>query len=1376
MSSSPKVSGPSRTMLVAIFIAISLVLLAAGYGYYRSETEKVRGHKYEEIAAIGDLKSRQIHAWRKERLADAARFASGPMLRRFTEALLQNPVSEGDRAVLLEQLRLDRMGDQYHEVLLIAPDGRVAISTEESPSVPHPATQRVVAATLAKRSPLLSDFFLEPDGTVHIDAAETVVGANGQPLGALILRSRADESLFPLIQSWPTPSVSAETLLFQRIGNEVIYLNELRHRSKTALVLRLPLSRTELPAAQAVLGKQGIFQGKDYRGVDVLADLRGIPDSPWFMVAKVDAEEIFAEARYRAALISSLVVSLVLLAGAATAYVHRHRQAHLFRELCASERQQQESQRLFRATLYSIGDAVITTDNRGLVREMNPAAEALTGWPESEARGEALEQVFHVIDEDTRATVGNPVEKVLNQGSVVGLANHTMLLARDGVERPITDSAAPIREDDGTLSGVVLVFSDRTKEREAQRALQMSEHRLRAIIETEPECVKLVDRTGKLMEMNPAGLAMLEADSLMDVQGRGLMDFIQPDFHAAFRSLHESVMRGESGTLEFEVTGLKGTQRWLETHAVPLRDGKGLVSMLLGITRDITERKSAEAALLQRGRQLAVLSQASQLVNAVLETPTVMRQLVNTALELTGATDGAAALLRDGRMVFREYHLHGKLVAIELAFERGQGVPGWVLQTRAPYMTNDAEHDPHVLPDIQKALGFTNLADIPVINRQGELLGCFEIHNKPGGFNDNDILMLQGLAASAAVALENAELLAQREKAEAESRAASQKLALHVEGSPLGVIEWGTDFRVARWNPAAERIFGFTAQEALGQHALFIVPDSFRASGTGIMANLVKGVGGQYSTNENLRKDGSIITCEWHNTPLIDAGGRVVGVASQVQDITSRKAAEARIQRLTQLYLALSQCNQAIVRATDEGRLFAEVCRGAVLFGGMKMAWIGLADAATGRVVPVASFGDELGFLEGIEISLDAEDPRGRGPTGTAIREDRPSWCQDFRNDPATVPWHERGARSGWRASAALPLHRNGRVAGGLMLYSGEVNAFDEDARRLLMEMTEDISHAMDTFEAEAQRKRAEAALQESEWRYRTLAEWTPEPFCVHRDGKFIYVNPAAVSMFGAASARELLGQPILDRIHPDFRPIVLDRLKQAPSLGGRVPLIEEKFLKLDGTEIDVEVQATFIDYDGAPAVHVAIRDITQRKQTDEALRASLREKESLLREIHHRVKNNLQVITSLLRLEAGRSQQPGTRSVLQEMQNRIRSMALLHESLYRSENLEQVDLPAYIKQLTTHLFRSMLAKPGSIQLELELAPVSLPLEQAVPCGLLVNELVSNCLKHGFPDGREGKVRIELQALADGQSIRLRVGDTGVGLPADFDEKSASSL
>lgn len=181
-------------------------------------------------------------------------------------------------------------------------------------------------------------------------------------------------------------------------------------------------------------------------------------------------------------------------------------------------------------------------------------------------------------------------------------------------------------------------------------------------------------------------------------------------------------------------------------------------------------------------------------------------------------------------------------------------------------------------------------------------------------------------------------------------------------------------------------------------------------------------------------------------------------------------------------------------------------------------------------------------------------------------------------------------------------------------------------------------------------------------------------------------------------------------------------------------------------------------------------------QQEAEALRASLREKEALLKEVHHRVKNNLQVITSLLRLEAGRSAEAATRVVLKSMQGRIQAMALLHETLYRSGTFASVDLGAYLKQLATQSFRALGAHPGSVQLDLELASVRVDMEQTIPCGLLVNELISNCLKHAFPSGRTGGIRVELKPIDGSRQLRLRVSDTGIGLPADFEAKRGNSL
>ena len=188
------------------------------------------------------------------------------------------------------------------------------------------------------------------------------------------------------------------------------------------------------------------------------------------------------------------------------------------------------------------------------------------------------------------------------------------------------------------------------------------------------------------------------------------------------------------------------------------------------------------------------------------------------------------------------------------------------------------------------------------------------------------------------------------------------------------------------------------------------------------------------------------------------------------------------------------------------------------------------------------------------------------------------------------------------------------------------------------------------------------------------------------------------------------------------------------------------------------------------------IWDITEQKLNEERLRTLVSEKEALLKEVHHRVKNNLQVITSLLSLEARRSAADHTREVLVDMQARIRAMALLHESLYRSGTLASIDLGSYLRQLSIQAFRTQSTHSGAVQLKPELGSVQVGMDQAVACGLLVNELISNCLKHAFPDGNTGYVNIELLPVDAQRQWCLRVSDTGAGLPENFEEKRMNSL
>ncbi len=198
-----------------------------------------------------------------------------------------------------------------------------------------------------------------------------------------------------------------------------------------------------------------------------------------------------------------------------------------------------------------------------------------------------------------------------------------------------------------------------------------------------------------------------------------------------------------------------------------------------------------------------------------------------------------------------------------------------------------------------------------------------------------------------------------------------------------------------------------------------------------------------------------------------------------LRDIRTQKAAQDQMQRLTQLYAALGQCNQAMAHSGSERQLFQDICRSAVQFGGFSMAWVGRVDRASQAVVPVASFGDDLGYLSGILISLDPNDPRSQGPTGTAIRENRPFWSQDLLSNPQFIHWNESAQKSGWRSAAALPLMRRGEIVGSFNLYAKLVNAFNEEAQGLLVELNRDINQSLDRLADQADLKQYREHLEE---------------------------------------------------------------------------------------------------------------------------------------------------------------------------------------------------------------------------------------------------------------------------------------------------------
>lgn len=299
----------------------------------------------------------------------------------------------------------------------------------------------------------------------------------------------------------------------------------------------------------------------------------------------------------------------------------------------------------------------------------------------------------------------------------------------------------------------------------------------------------------------------------------------------------------------------------------------------------------------------------------------------------------------------------------------------------------------------------------------------------------------------------------------------------------------------------------------------------------------------------------------------------------------------------------------------------------------------------------------------------------------------------------------------------------------------------------------------------------------QAEAKFRGLLESAPDGIVVvDREGRIVIVNGEIERMFGYGRD-ELIGRKVEILVPEQYREgHVITRNgyfaspRTRPMGAGRALMGRKR----DGTGFPVEISLSPLETEQGTLVMSIVRDITDRRQAEERLEASLREKEVLLKEIHHRVKNNLQITSSLLKLQTGNITDPRTLELFSESQNRIRSMALVHEKLYQSHDLSRIDFADYAKSLASLLFRSYGAS-GRIDVEVESDPVHFTVDTAIPCGLMLNELLSNAIKHAFPDGRRGNVRIAIVA-EQGGAHSIRVRDDGIGLPPEVAIESATTL
>lgn len=912
----------------------------------------------------------------------------------------------------------------------------------------------------------------------------------------------------------------------------------------------------------------------------------------------------------------------------------------------------------------------------------------------------------------------------------------------NGKFRYFQTSKTPLIDADGVARRILGVATDITARKYVELALIESESRFRAIFNGTYQFTGLLSLDGTLLELNQTALTGT-GSSRDDAIDRPLWELPwwhdTPELRQYLQQAVSRAARGELVRGEVEFWTNDKTLAISDFSLKPLTDRSGRVVQLIAEGRDITDRKQAE-------RELHLLQAITTAVSECPDFDSALQIALNRIGQATGWTYGEAWIPNpshgclevspqwfgdrgDSLLAFRQ-------VTQTVRFFPASGLPGRVWASQQPEWIRDVSVESPSLfwrADIARQVGLKAAFGVPILDRQQvvAVLVWFAGESQP---TDRATMKL-----ITTVATQLGELM-RRKQADAALRASQQKLALHVQQTPLAAIEWTTEFEVASWNPAAEAIFGYSAEEAMGKTGSeLLLPAAIRDQIDGVWQTLIRQRGGKRNINENITKDGRVIVCEWYNTPLIDANGRTIGVASLAQDITDRVEARLQLQQLnqqleTQVRDRTAELQQTIAALRDSEaryRLMAENSTDIITRHALDGTYLYVSPASrtllgyepeefVGRNAFELFHPQDLGAIFNCYEQV-ITDPAPRTVSYRIRRQD------------GNYVWFETTTRALWETDTDLPQE--------------------------IVAVSRDISA----------RKQAETELKHAKEQLEAMLDAIPGFVSwMDRDLRYLGVNRHLATAFGR-QPEEFVGRELgFIKANSEFARFIADFFQDTGAIAANATI--ELPIGGQTRQYAIIVQKY---HKGKKAVSVGI-DVSDRMAAEAQIKQSLQEKEVLLKEIHHRVKNNLQIVSSLLKLQAGTIDDPEVLKPFTDSYNRVRSMALIHEKLYQSNDLARVQTVEYLRNLTANLFKSYTATTNPIQLDLQLDDIDLNIDTAIPCGLIITELLSNALKYAFPDNRAGTVSLEFRDLGD--RLRLSVCDNGVGLPDDFDLDESESL
>lgn len=593
-----------------IFGLLAVAIVGIGYWAYHDQNLILRQQEQANLAVIADSKVKQVADWLNERRHNAEVIACDPFFALEVERWFAAGMPANETADRIRQRLMSLQQDyDYAAVALLDPLGQSRLSVGglqvESPD------RRLISQVLQNGEIKVSDLYRQeagPEPNIALDIlAPLGRGGKGNPpvIGAVYFRIDPYRYLFPLIQGWPTPSRSAETLLVRRDDDHILYLNELRHRKETALRLRLPVSEERLPAAMAARKQEGVLEGLDYRQIPVLAAIRAVPATPWFMIAKIDRDEAYAPLRAIALLAVALVSLLIMAAGAGVGLWWRQQRAGWVADYYRAELERQALARRFDYLTRYANDIVLLTDDQGRLVEANDRAVATYGH----SREELLR--LNIQDLWMPETQGRFTEQMQRQGQADGFLFETVQRRKDGSRFPVEASCRLIDlEGKRYWQSIIRDISERKEVEEERR---QSERWLTLFFDLPFIGMAITSATTKRWIRVNDRLCEIFGYAREELLRLTWAEITHPDDLAKDVAEFERVLRGDSEGYEMDKRFIRsdGQVIYATIDVKCIHRPDGAVDYFVATVQDITARKQAEASLQESERRYQALAHGS---------------------------------------------------------------------------------------------------------------------------------------------------------------------------------------------------------------------------------------------------------------------------------------------------------------------------------------------------------------------------------------------------------------------------------------------------------------------------------------------------------------------------------------------------------------------------------------------------------------------------------------------------------------------------------------------------------------------------------------------------------------------------------------------